>query len=267
MASSSGSSAGPASATREVADVRFDVFCRFLENVVRAKKKKEKLDTLWGFLRPVADGDMWPAFRLLFPQVDRHRGNYEMKEAKLAAVMAQVLGLPTKEKKRLLGYRDASLQDGFRCIPGDFSSVFFSCIEQRAVYQSKGLKLSVVNEMLDQLSVEYEPRAAAADAGSTSDAAAHAGKSTSAGPAAGQNGQSGTSGAASATGGTGATGAKNGIDFLDVEKKQEKLTVKVLTSCVRQMSPVELKWLARMILKDCKLGFSHEACLRGFAEN
>lgn len=142
--------------TRTVAGVRFDVFCRFLENCARTKKKKDKLELLWGFLRPVSDGDLWPAFRLMFSDVDRHRGNYEMKENKLGKLMTEVLGLPAKEKTRLLGYRDASLQENFRCVTGDFSSVLFSVVELRSNHESQGMTIAEVNSVLDKLSVEYD---------------------------------------------------------------------------------------------------------------
>lgn len=85
-------------------DIRFDVFCRFLENLNRTKKKKDKQDHIWGFLRPFSDQDLWPIFRLMWPASDRHRGNYEMKEKKLGILVAKVLGLPPAEKKRLANW-------------------------------------------------------------------------------------------------------------------------------------------------------------------
>ena len=74
------------------ASVRFDVFCRFLENLSRTKKKQDKMETVWGFLRGYSGGDMWPVFRLLWPESDRHRGNYHMREVKLGKLTVQVLG-------------------------------------------------------------------------------------------------------------------------------------------------------------------------------
>jgi len=53
----SSSSSSSSKNVRLAEDVRFDVFCRFLENVNRTKRKKDKLDILWGFLRPISDSD------------------------------------------------------------------------------------------------------------------------------------------------------------------------------------------------------------------
>ncbi|CAD7952771.1 unnamed protein product [Amoebophrya sp. A25] len=243
--SSTNGSTSSAAPIAQVGNVRFDVFCRFLENLHRSRKKKDKLETLWGFLRPVSDGDLWPAFRLIFPHADRHRGNYEMKENKLGKLLAEVLGVPDKEKRRLLGFRDAALQEGFRCIPGDFSSVLFSLVEIRANYASGGLTVSDVNRVLDQLSVEYEDlQPVQAPQG---DAEAAAGATTAAGE---QEGKGNAAAGATAGAGSGT--------------KQDKSSFRVLLAGVRKMSPVEIKWLARFVLKDTKLGFSPESVLARF---
>jgi hypothetical protein len=43
-------------------------------------------------------------------------------------------------------------------------------------------------------------------------------------------------------------------DFDVNEAKQDKLSVKVLSGLIRKMSPVEIKWLTRIIMKDTKCG-------------
>ncbi|CAD7970039.1 unnamed protein product [Amoebophrya sp. A120] len=294
MAASAAATA-TASTVPSIANVRFDVFCRFLENLHRSRKKKDKLETLWGFLRPVSDGDLWPGFRLMFPHADRHRGNYEMKENKLGKLVAEILNVPDREKKRLLGFKDAGLQEGFRCIPGDFSSVLFSVVEIRANYASAGLTVGDVNLVLDQLSVEYEDiedirvpgggqaqgKAASIISGEVTEGKNDATTS----PRGGKSTAATTSGRPPATSDASAEllqelqrarqnpalstisaslTANMSRKVKEINTKQDKASHRVLLAAIRRMSPVEMKWLARFILKDTKLGFSVESVLSKF---
>eukprot|EP00392_Amoebophrya_sp_AT5.2_P010881 g10948.t1 len=210
----------------------------------------------------------------MFPQTDRHRGNYEMKENKLGKLISEVLGVPEKEKKRLLGFRDAGLQEGFRCIPGDFSSVLFSVVEVRASYASAGLTVGDINLVLDHLSVEYEDAPLGAGGGAAAMAAAATGIM-------GKNVDTSISSAAVAANANAKTTGLLATLLRDIQStkdfhqknlgqmskaadKQDKASYRVLLAAVRKLSPVEIKWLSRFILKDTKLGFSPESVLSRF---
>ena len=164
------------------------------------------------------------------------------------------MGLPEKEAKRLLGYKDASLQEGFGCAPGDFSSVFLSVVELRGGYASAGLTVADVNDLLNKLSVEYIEgeddteakrllRETQGDAGDPPADAAHALVALTAEELANLDRKHQT------------------FQLQGEEQQQDKLSVQILTSCIRKMSPIELKWLARMILKETKLGVSVDSVL------
>lgn len=146
--------------------------------------------------------DLYPLFRLLLPGVDHERGAYGLKESNLAKLYGEMLGLPEGQKQRLLHWKDPSLQEGYKCAAGDFSSVLFSVVESRVTVAPGNSQLTIgdVNVCLDRIH----------NAGDTAD------------------------------------------------KRQQLLEL------VRRASANEQKWLAKLILKDLKIGFSHESVLKRF---
>lgn len=58
------------------------------------------------FLKFYRGKDVYPLMRLLMPQLDRARGNYNLKETSLARMYADILMLPRKEADRLKHWKN-----------------------------------------------------------------------------------------------------------------------------------------------------------------
>lgn len=181
---------------------RFHKLCQFWESL-HLKKKEDKLSALEKYIKRFdLTCDLYPLFRLLLPGVDHERGAYGLKESNLAKLYGEMLGLPEGQKQRLLHWKDPSLQEGYKCAAGDFSSVLFSVVESRVTVSPGNSQLTIgdVNVCLDRIH----------NAGDTAD------------------------------------------------KRMQLLEL------VRRASANEQKWLAKLILKDLKIGFSHESVLKRF---
>eukprot|EP00397_Hematodinium_sp_SG-2012_P016397 GEMP01016728.1.p1 GENE.GEMP01016728.1~~GEMP01016728.1.p1 ORF type:complete len:788 (+),score=189.85 GEMP01016728.1:182-2545(+) len=173
------------------ADESFASLCKFLEHITRFQKA-EKLLKLEKYLKKFEDPYL--VLRLILPSIDMERGNFGLKEHSLGKLFADVMSLPDKEKSRMLNYRDASQQEGHRCVAGDFLSVLYSVLEDRASKMPSTMTLAEVDKVLDNLTKE-DKRAA-------------------------------------------------------------------MLELVRSMSSLELKWVARIILKEMKLGFDQKSVLK-----
>lgn len=60
--------------------------------------------------------DLFSLFRLILPQIDRQRGIYNMKEAMLARLYADVFGFPKIESDRLKHYKDPQYLEGTKAV-------------------------------------------------------------------------------------------------------------------------------------------------------
>ena len=130
----------------------FISLCHFLERLSAFKlpKKKEHFENFVRSLPP--ETDLFPVLRLIFPDADSSRGAYGLKEHTVGRLLADVLALPDKEKRRLIGWKDPNLQAGHRCTVGDFPSVLLSVIEPRmSSAPLKPMSLGDVNTFLDSL--------------------------------------------------------------------------------------------------------------------
>ena len=104
---------------------------------------------------------IYPLLRLLLPKRDGHRGNYNVKESKLAEMYALAYDLPTSSKNKLIHFQDptyCSKEDGVGHFPNVLERVLElkmdSTKEFKKQFQkdkSKGFTVGQVNELLDEL--------------------------------------------------------------------------------------------------------------------
>ena len=173
--------------------------CHALTQIATFKlnKKKELFEQL---IRQIPNTmDLYPILRLIFPDSDTARGAYGLKEHALGRLFADVMALPERETKRLLGWKDPNLQARHNCTVGDFPSVLLSVIEPRMPsIPQKQLTIKDVNTFLTSLYESTDP---------------------------------------------------------DTRKD-------LFRDLVYKASPVEIKWIIRMILKDMKIFIGVETILR-----
>ena len=164
---------------------------------MKLNKKKDLFEQL---IRNVPNTmDLYPILRLIFPESDPARGAYGLKEHALGRLFGDVLALPDRETKRLLGWKDPNLQARHNCSVGDFPSVLLSVIEPRMpTLPNNQLTISEVNTFLTKLYESTDP---------------------------------------------------------DTRKN-------LFRDLVYKASPVEVKWIIRMILKDMKIFIGVETILR-----
>ena len=106
------------------ASVEFGVLCDLFEAVTRCKKAALKRKHIRTFLEHVYKGrEHFSAMRLILPDLDKERGNYGLKEAVLAKLLADALGLSkeSEDAKKLINWRKGGQKAGSNA--GNFSIV------------------------------------------------------------------------------------------------------------------------------------------------
>ncbi|KDE09821.1 hypothetical protein MVLG_00219 [Microbotryum lychnidis-dioicae p1A1 Lamole] len=217
------------------------VFVR-IEGMIGEKKKpgkpyRTKRDVLWEYFsgwRKHVGPDTYPVVRLLLPDRDTRRGNYNLKEQKLAKALLKTMGMSTeiKDARALINWKVPDTSDHHSSRPqkgaGDFASVAFAVIDARSTAKENGepkMTIDEINALLDRLSV-----AGAAQRGIVNRAA-----NTS-------------------TQASGSTKARTNTSSLDQ-------VAGVLTMAYERLSPIEFKWLIRIILRDHKVSMSERVVL------
>ncbi|SCV68522.1 BQ2448_643 [Microbotryum intermedium] len=213
-----------------------------IEKMIGEKKKhgkhyKTKRDVVWEYFsgwREHVGPDTYPVVRLLLPDRDTRRGNYNLKEQKLAKALLKTMGMSTevKDARALINWKvpDTSGHHPSRTqkSAGDFASVAFGVIDMRSTAKENGepqMTVDEINALLDRLVV------AGATQRGIVDRAANASSQAS-----------------------GSTKGKNNSSSLEQ-------VADVLTTAYERLQSIEFKWLIRIILRDLKLGMSERVVL------
>ncbi|CAG8588571.1 7421_t:CDS:10 [Ambispora gerdemannii] len=131
----------------------FSDLCRLLELVQEAKgdQKKRRLEKYLQTWRRKYGHDFYPVMRLLLPYLNKEGANYRMKEANLAKIYIDVLGIGRKSEtgQRLLNWKVPGKNNQ---TAGDFASVAYDVIAPRSTVMGRGkLTIAEVNNQLDLL--------------------------------------------------------------------------------------------------------------------
>ncbi|CAL5025567.1 unnamed protein product [Urochloa decumbens] len=136
------------------AKVRFGLLVAMFQAMAGDKGSAKKRGRLRVFLDRayVPSGgrdDFFSALRLVLPGLDRERGTYGLKEAALAAVLVDALGIAkdSPDAVRLINWRRGG---GFRNA-GNFALVAAEVLQRRQGITSGGLTIKEVNDALDRL--------------------------------------------------------------------------------------------------------------------
>ncbi|CAK9216066.1 unnamed protein product [Sphagnum troendelagicum] len=139
--------------------VEFSVLCRMFEAVARSKPglKRKHLNT---FLEHVyTSHNYFSAMRLILPQLDKERAHYGLKEAVLAKLLAEALGLSkdAEDAKKLQDWRRGGKR-GAGSNAGNFPLVAAEVLYRRQKTTSGGLKIKDVNSYLDRLAAAEDSK-------------------------------------------------------------------------------------------------------------
>jgi DNA ligase-4 len=111
--------------------VEFAVLCRMLDAVARSKAtiKRKHLHTFLEYV--YSSRHYFGAMRLILPQLDKERANYGLKEAVLAKLLAEALGLSkdAEDAKKLQNWRKGGQRAGSNAgnFPFVAAEVWFYC--------------------------------------------------------------------------------------------------------------------------------------------
>lgn len=141
-------------------DIPFDLVSTFLQACFDAKpvRKGLHLKRFREACIPRDSDDLYQIYRLLLPQLDRDRGNYNLKEAKLASALVKACGLDPKtsaDANRAVNWKKLGTKGA-----GNFATVMEqylfskSCGRQEGTPQARMLTVGEVNEKLNQLAYE-----------------------------------------------------------------------------------------------------------------
>lgn len=95
--------------------VEFAVLCSMFEAIIRSKKAMGRRKHVRTFLEHVYMGpEYFSAMRLILPDLDKERANYGLREAVLAKLLADALGLSkeSEDAKKLLNWRKGGQRAG-----------------------------------------------------------------------------------------------------------------------------------------------------------
>ncbi|CAM6048477.1 unnamed protein product [Sphagnum compactum] len=136
--------------------VEFAVLCRMLDAVARSKAaiKRKHLHTFLEYV--YSSRHYFGAMRLILPQLDKERANYGLKEAVLAKLLAEALGLSkdAEDAKKLQNWRKGGQRAGSNA--GNFPFVAAEVLYRRQKTTSGGLKIGDINRFLDRLAAAQD---------------------------------------------------------------------------------------------------------------
>lgn len=134
--------------------VEFVVLCNMFEAMIRSKKAASRRKHVRTFLEHVYMGpEYFSAVRLILPDLDKERGNYGLREAVLAKLLADALGLSkeSEDAKKLLNWRKGGQRAGSNA--GNFSLVaaeVMSPVLKSSQFQYLMQSLSSMQTLLNQ---------------------------------------------------------------------------------------------------------------------
>jgi len=236
----------------------FPTLVKRFETIWQQKKKvanKQSKDELLNYLLPrkmldehLAGFSLFPLFRLIMPDIDTMRPNMGMKEKKIASTWSAAMGLSKESAayRKLHRFMDPAYAG--HTGTGDLSICVKEVVEER--FPSTGSKLTVgdVNKLLDEL--KDITNSASNRAGSGGRSAAHGWR------------QAGVDGNAE-----GATAPTLGGKENKTKKKKSvsQRQIKWVEKLIRlNMSPLEHKWIVRLLLCKMELGFSYKVILNHY---
>ncbi|CAK9273004.1 unnamed protein product [Sphagnum jensenii] len=136
--------------------VEFAVLCRMLDAVARSKAaiKRKHLHTFLEYV--YSSRHYFGAMRLILPQLDKERANYGLKEAVLAKLLAEALGLSkdAEDAIKLQNWRKGGQRAGSNA--GNFPFVAAEVLYRRQKTTSGGLKIGDINRLLDRLAAAQD---------------------------------------------------------------------------------------------------------------
>ena len=147
---------------RVASHLSFAELCHRLERVTReVNKRRRRLEVLFPrkLVLSLKGCSPYPLFRLLLPHIDTARGNYNIKQAGLAKLYVEVLGLDSKrsaDAQKLLQYRQPAPPRTLysakkRAITFDWPEMLEDALTSRVSEAPSRLSLGEVNELLDNL--------------------------------------------------------------------------------------------------------------------
>lgn len=147
---------------RKASQLLFADLCHRLERVTHeVGKRHRRLEIL--FPRPLVHAlkgcSPYPLFRLLLPQIDTTRKNYSIKQAGLAKLYVEILGLDprhSRDAQKLLRYRQPPPPRALDSTPKrpctfDWPDVLEDVLATRVTQHTSRATLGEINEVLDQL--------------------------------------------------------------------------------------------------------------------
>jgi len=147
---------------RVASHLSFAELCHRLERVTReVNQRRRRLEVLFPreLVLSLKGCSPYPPFRLLLPHIDTARGNYNIKQAGLAKLYVEVLGLDSKrsaDAQKLLRYRQPAPPRTLysakkRAIMFDWPEVLEDTLTGRVSEAPSRLSPGEVNELLDNL--------------------------------------------------------------------------------------------------------------------
>lgn len=210
----------------------FSVLCERLEKLMeqRTKKSRPSRDDLLEYLisnqlrKHIGKGSWFPLLRLIMPDIDTSRPHTGMKEKTIATAWGEALGLSvqTQSFQRLLYYTDPThFSEGSSGV-GDLSSVIYEEMLKREGAKKSTISVGQINEFLDEF-VLMKQQSASSN---------HDWRSS----AVDKRSQKGPS----------------------LKQKRRRWVEKLLR---HNLSALEHKWIARILLQKMEIGFSYTKIL------
>ncbi|XP_050681911.1 DNA ligase 4-like isoform X1 [Leptidea sinapis] len=141
-------------------NIKFSDLCSVLQQIHKNKKNRHEQDKIVtnfvndfrlnsGAFIEKKNSTFYPVMRLLLPDRDRERGAYNLKEAKLGALLVKVLSLnkQSQDAQKLLNFR--SVQSNTH--ESDFANVAYFIFRNR-IQNVGNLTIGDVNAILDKIS-------------------------------------------------------------------------------------------------------------------
>nr|XP_026689652.1 DNA ligase 4 isoform X2 [Ciona intestinalis] len=137
--------------------ILFDKIYKAKSNAVRRQELKlfiskwRELQTK--FHQPGKIDTLYPAIRLILPQLDKERVSYGLKEVLLARLYVDVMGLSRtgKDAKKLLEFRNPKVNSSNA---GDFAETAYKQLLSKRCIDKGSLKISEINLYLDKIAVQ-----------------------------------------------------------------------------------------------------------------
>eukprot|EP00980_Cylindrotheca_fusiformis_P025864 scaffold14741_cov135-Cylindrotheca_fusiformis.AAC.14 len=215
-------------------NIQFALICSRMENLwkLRKSKKKKKVTQSQKFesilpkklLEALKSQSIYPLLRLYCPDIDLAR-NYNIKERVIAQAYCNALGLTKNGRNYEMLYNFTDAQKVPQDIAGDLSLVVQRVMEERISAQPSLMKVGDVNQLLDELANQ-------------------------------RNRQHHHNHQWREKGGSENDGSKKKVNLVEMREKWLRRVI------AKGFSPVEHKWLVRIIMKKPEFGLRSNTIMR-----